>query len=174
LSDGSPNGKGDDMGAGMGMGMGMGVTIRQAVLADLAALTALFDAYRQFNGQASDAAAARRFLAERFNHGESVLFLAHDHQGTPLGFAQLYPSFSSVSLARVFVLNDLFVMPEGRRLGVASGLLDALEAYAWAFGAVRVTLNVVRDNVTAQDLYKARGWVQDEKHFMLHRFPGGG
>ncbi len=37
-----------------------------------------------------------------------MLFLAHEGD-TVLGFTQLYPTFSSVSLARVFVFNDLFV-----------------------------------------------------------------
>ena len=88
------------------------VLVRQAVLADLAVLAPLFDGYRQFYGRASDPAAAEAFLRARFDHGESVLFLATDDSGRPLGFTQLYPSFSSVSLARVFILNDLFVVPD--------------------------------------------------------------
>ena len=42
------------------------ITIRQAVLADLDAVATLFDAYRQFYGQASDEAAAKTFLQARF------------------------------------------------------------------------------------------------------------
>jgi hypothetical protein len=74
-------------------------SVRQAVLADLEELAALFDQYRQFQGQASDVAAACSFLRERFDHGESVLFICHEG-ATAVGFAQLYPSFSSVSLSR--------------------------------------------------------------------------
>lgn len=84
------------------------VTVRQATLSDLDALVPLFDGYRQFYGRASDAQAVRVFLLDRFNHGESALFIAVEGQ-TPIGFTQLYPSFSSVSLARTFILNDLFV-----------------------------------------------------------------
>ena len=70
----------------------------------------LFDACRQFDKQASDPQSARVFLRDKFNHGESVVFLAS--QGpTPVGFTQLFPSFSLVSMARVFLLNDLFVAP---------------------------------------------------------------
>lgn len=146
------------------------ITARQAVLADLAALALLFDGYRRFQGQASDLEAAIVFLRERFDHGESVLFIAHDGDA-PVGFAQLYPSFSSVSLSRVFVLNDLFVHESGRRKGVASALLAALESYSWALGSARITLNVARDNVSAQALYAAQGWTQDTQFFMCHRFP---
>jgi GNAT superfamily N-acetyltransferase len=99
------------------------ITIRQAVLADLDAVVTLFDAYRQFYGQPSDAEAARTFLQARFEHGQSVMLLA-ESQGQAVGFTQLYPSFSSVSMARVFVLNDLFVALTARRLGVGRSLVD--------------------------------------------------
>lgn len=148
------------------------ITVRQAVLADLDALASLFDQYRRFQGQSGDLPAARAFLRERFEHGQSALFIAFDGE-SPVGFAQLYPSFSSVSLSRAFILNDLFVAEAGRRMGVASALLAALEAYAWSFGAVRVTLNVARDNVSAQALYRERGWAQDQQFHMFHRFPPG-
>ena len=143
---------------------------RQAVMADLDALAALFDQYRQFQGQPGDLLAARAFLRERLDHGESVLFLCHDG-AVSVGFAQLYPIFSSVSLTRVFILNDLFVAAAGRRKGVASRLLAAVESYAWSLGAARISLNVARDNVSAQQLYERQGWEQDGKYFMYHRFP---
>jgi GNAT superfamily N-acetyltransferase len=159
------------------------ITVRQAVLADLDRIAPLFDAYRQFQGEVADLAAAREFLLERFDHGESVVFVAldaddpDDADDAALGFAQLYPSYSSVALARVFILNDLFVHPLARRAGVASRLLAAVEGYAWRLGAARVTLNVARSNLSAQALYRARGWTQDEVFHMFHRFadrPEGG
>jgi GNAT superfamily N-acetyltransferase len=148
------------------------LTIRQAVLADLEPLAALFDQYRQFQGQAGDLPAARHFLRDRFEHGQSVVFMAwRGDQG--LGFAQLFPSFSSVALKRVFILNDLFVAATARRLGVASALLHAVEAHAWQLGAVRVSLNVARDNLEGQQLYAARGWAADELYFAYHRHRPG-
>jgi GNAT superfamily N-acetyltransferase len=148
------------------------VAVRQAVAADLEALAVVFDQYRQFQGQAGNLAAARSFLAERFDHGESIAFIA-TAAGTAVGFAQLYPSYSSTSLSRVFILNDLFVQESVRGRRVASQLLSAVEAYAWSFGASRVTLNVARTNVSAQQVYAARGWKQDDQFFMYHRFPAG-
>lgn len=146
------------------------ITVRQAVIADLEVLSALFDDYRQFQGQTSDLQAARAFLRARFDHGESIVFLAQCGD-KPAGFAQLYPSFSSVSLARVLVLNDLFVAETARRRNVASGLLAAVESYAGSVAAVRVSLNVARTNKAAQSLYEARGWKQDAEFLMVHRFP---
>jgi GNAT superfamily N-acetyltransferase len=144
--------------------------VRQAVLADLDELARLFDQHRQFQGKQADLPACRAFLHERFDHGESVVFLA-EMEGQSVGFAQLYPSFSSTALARVFVLNDLFVAQAGRRTGVASALLAAVEEYAWSFGACRVSLNVAQVNVSAQALYQAKGWVKDGEYFMYHRYP---
>jgi ribosomal protein S18 acetylase RimI-like enzyme len=146
------------------------VRVRQAVIADLDALAPLFDEYRQFQGQGSDLPAARDFLRARFDHGESIVFVAHAGE-RPLGFAQLYPSYSSVSLARVFLLNDLFVRAEGRRKGVGRGLLEAVDAYARKLEAVRVTLFVARQNTAAQALYAAQGWSEDDRFFVYHRHP---
>lgn len=143
------------------------VTVRQAILADLEGLVPLFDGYRQFYGKASDLPAAHAFLLSRFNHGESVLFIAYKDD-VPVGFTQLYPSFSSVSLARVFILNDLFVHEQARRAGAASKLLIAATAYAESTGAVRLTLNTEIKNEAAQSLYQAAGWQRDKQFYAYH------
>jgi GNAT superfamily N-acetyltransferase len=150
------------------------IQIRQAVLADLAPLALLFDGYRQFYGRASDVAGARAFLTARFEHGESVLFIAHDSDHTgehAVGFAQLYPSFSSVSLGRIYILNDLFVSESGRRKGVGSQLLAASVAFAQAVGAIRLALSTAHNNARAQALYEAEGWQRDDDVFYVHTLP---
>lgn len=144
------------------------ITVRQAVLADLDTLVPLFDGYRQFYGRTSDLAAARDFLRARFEHGESVAFIAHEGE-TPVGFTQLYPSFSSVSLARVFVLNDLFVVAQARRRGVAARLIGAATGFARATGAVRLALSTATTNTAAQSLYQSLGWQRDEQ-FLVYQF----
>jgi len=143
------------------------ITVRQALLSDLDALAPLFDSYRQFYGRPSDLNAAKEFLLARFNHGESVLFIAHE-DNQPVGFAQLYPSFSSVSLARIFVLNDLFVDEHARRKGVASTLMSAAVDYASSLGAIRVSLSTATTNEAAQRLYQSAGWKRDEQFFVYH------
>lgn len=144
--------------------------MRQAVLADLPVIAPLLDGYRQFYGRAPDLAAAECFLRDRFDHGESIVFLAQAADA-PVGFTQLYPSFSSVSLARVFILNDLFVVPGLRRAGIGSALLGAAIAHARSLGAVRVTLNTDIGNTTAQAVYEARGWKRDSEYYAYHFAP---
>jgi len=143
------------------------IAVRQATLSDLDALAPLFDGYRQFYGRDSDVAAARAFLLERFNHGESVVFLAYQGQ-TPVGFTQLYPSFSSVSMARVFVLNDLFVHASARCMGVGARLMAAATEYARTVGAIRLTLFTATSNATAKSLYEAAGWKRDESFYVYN------
>jgi GNAT superfamily N-acetyltransferase len=145
-------------------------TTRQAVLADLDLLVPLFDAYRQFYGRAPDLAGAETYLRARFDHGESVVFLAFAAE-VPVGFTQLYPSFSSVSMARVFILNDLFVVAGHRRSGVGSALLAAAVNHARRLGAVRVSLNTDVQNTTAQSVYEATGWKRDREYYAYHFAP---
>ena len=95
----------------------------RAELDDLDALAPLFDAYRQFYGEASDLPGARIFLGDRLKRGESVIFLAVVDRAV-VGFTQLYPSFSSVSMKRLWVLNDLFVTPDARTSGAGRALLE--------------------------------------------------
>lgn len=125
------------------------IGIRRAGGQDIAALAPLFDAYRVFYGKPSDLAVARAFLIERLQREESVIFLAEDGEGTALGFTQLYPGFSSVSVARTLTLNDLFVQPAARRRGVAKQLLAAAAAHGRAIGAVRLSLSTAISNASA-------------------------
>ncbi len=141
---------------------GQNVFVRRATVADLERIAPLFDAYRQFYGQAPDVAVAREFLRERLEQDQSVIFLAIDPEGSTLGFTQLYPSFSSASAKRIFILNDLFVHPVARRNGVGRALLQAAADFGRSAGAARLTLSTAHTNTTAQSLYEANGWLRDE------------
>ena len=136
------------------------LSITRAGPADLDALARLFDAYRQFYEQPSDVAAARDWLRSRLRMGESQVLVAR-RGGEAVGFAQLYPMFSSVQLARTWILNDLFVLPTTRRGGVARALLDAAAAFAREDGAAGISLETTRDNAAARALYRAAGWQED-------------
>jgi GNAT superfamily N-acetyltransferase len=135
--------------------------VRQATIADLDLLAPLFDAYRQFYRKPPDLNLARNFLNERLRHNESIVFMALHEDGSAIGFTQLYPSFSSGAAARIFVLNDLFVVPAARRTGVGKLLLHAAAAFGKASGAVRLTLSTGITNKAAQALYEAEGWKRE-------------
>lgn len=140
----------------------MSVTVRQATIHELEQLAPLFDAYRVFYGQPGDLPRATRFLRERFAQHDSVVLLAVDEQGRGAGFVQLYPLFSSVRTARIYLLNDLFVAANARRRGVGAALMREAASYARAVGAAGMTLATAHTNATAQRLYEALGWQRDE------------
>ena len=136
------------------------LAITRAGPADLDALSVLFDGYRQFYGQPSDLPRARDWLRSRLRVGESVVLVAK-RGGKTVGFAQLYPMFSSVRTARTWILNDLFVDSTARRKGVARALLDAAAAFAREDGAAGISLETTRDHDAARALYRAAGWNED-------------
>jgi GNAT superfamily N-acetyltransferase len=140
------------------------VTVLQATIADIDVIVPLFDGYRRFYGQLRDPNRIRKFLMERFEHSQSVIFLAWK-DGAAVGFAQLYPSFSSVSLARIFILNDLYVDPAVRRSGAGAALLDAAADYARRVGALRLELTTQVSNSTAQALYEKLGWKRETEFY---------
>lgn len=141
--------------------------IRQADIRDVPDLTIMLDEYRRFYGCPEGVLAARQFLTERIQANESVVFVALE-AAKAVGFCQLYPSFSTVSLAKTFLLNDMFVVEAARTKGVATKLLDRVKAYAMEVGAVRITLSTQRSNETAQRLYHAAGWQMDSTFFTFH------
>lgn len=140
--------------------MGPEEEIRQATIEDLDALVPLFDAYRQFYRETSDIEGARRFLLSRFENNQSVISIAF-RNGAATGFVQLYPSFSSTAMARIFILNDLFVAGEARKHGTGAALLRKAAQYGKAVGALRLRLRTELTNATAQRLYESFGGKRD-------------
>jgi ribosomal protein S18 acetylase RimI-like enzyme len=145
--------------------------IRRAASGDTDAVAGLFDAYRQFYRREPDLDGARTFIAERLARAESVIFLAED-AGVPLAFVQLYPSFTSAGMARIFVLNDLFVTPDARGRGIATALLRRAAEFGSSEGAARLTLSTATDNELAQGVYERAGWQRDDA-FLVYQLALG-
>ena len=143
----------------------MTVSIRQAVAADADLVAPLFDAYRQFYRQPADLPRGRRFLAERLLQRQSTVLVAETADGEAVGFVQLYPCFSSIRVAPIFILSDLFVAQSARGGGVGRSLMEAAARFARATGAVGLELATARTNAPAQRLYESLGWQRDEAFY---------
>jgi len=142
------------------------VQVRRAGLDELELLAPLFDAYRVFYGMPSDVHAAQRFLEVRIQEDESLLLLA-EIDGEAAGFTQLYPFFSSVRLARLLVLNDLFVAEAARRQGVAQALMKGAAECARDRGCAGLMLETAQSNHAAQALYEQLGW-EKQNGFLVY------
>ncbi|MEM7105003.1 MAG: GNAT family N-acetyltransferase [Bacteroidota bacterium] len=144
------------------------MTIKEARIEDLEEVAKLFDAYRVFYKQSSDMEAAKAFINERIELEESVIFVAEAQNGAiayNAGFTQLYPFFTSVGMSRKWVLNDLFVHPDFRRMGVARKLMETAIDFARSTGASGLALETAIDNGAAQPLYEALGFVKDTEYY---------
>ncbi|HKD85154.1 MAG TPA: GNAT family N-acetyltransferase [Terriglobales bacterium] len=135
-----------------------------ATPADVGEVAPLFDSYRQFYRKPSDVEAARRFLFARLSKDESVLFFAR-HEGRAVGFVHLYPAFSSLELRRLWILNDLYVVPEARKLGVGRALTEHARQLGEATRANCLTLETASDNAPAQRLYESLGWKREQEFY---------
>ncbi len=135
--------------------------IVEAVLIDVPKITPVFDAYRVFYEQPSDPERAAAFLRDRLSAGESRVFYAIDDAGKPVGFMQLFASFSSVTTCRIWILNDLYVAESLRGSGIGKALLARSVELAKETGARRVVLSTAHTNKRAQRVYERFGFVMD-------------
>jgi len=140
------------------------IRIVRASAADVERVAPLFDAYRQFYKQKSDLAGARAFIAERLQRDESVVFLALAGEKA-VGFVQLYPCFSSTAMKGMWILNDLFVIPEARRHGAAKALMERAREWAVETKADGLWLETAVDNHPGQKLYESLGWKRDNDYY---------
>lgn len=131
--------------------------IRRATVDDVPLIAPLFNDYRVFYKQASDINAAKKFLEERLLKNESVIFLA-SKEDEAVGFTQLYPVFSSVSMKRAWILNDLFIDASSRGKGAGVLLLEAAKQLGRETESKYLLLQTQDDNYSAQQLYDKNEW----------------
>ncbi|MNK79603.1 Acetyltransferase (GNAT) family protein [compost metagenome] len=144
--------------------------IIQATLEHLDLLTPLFVKYREFYGSLPYPDSSRAFLEKRLRRKESVIYLAlADDDDKLMGFCQLYPSFSSLSLKRVWILNDIYVAEDARRQLVADHLIRTAKKMAKETNAVRMRVSTSSNNEVAQKTYESIGFKEDTefKNYVL-------
>jgi len=141
--------------------------IARGSLNNLKEIAFIFDQYRIFYGAQSDLNNSEDFIKARFDNEDAIIFIAFTENDGIIGFTQLYPTFSSVSMKKVWILNDLFVMPTMRKSGIGRSLIEYAINYAKADGAIRVSLSTARDN-PAQYLYEKIGFT--ESSFKFYNF----
>jgi ribosomal protein S18 acetylase RimI-like enzyme len=134
--------------------------IVRAKLADVSDLHPLVEKYRAFYKQPENEKTLG-YLKSRLENDEAIVFIARENDEA-IGFTMLYPTFSTVSLSAVWLLNDLYVEESHRSKGIASKLMETAENAAREAGATRVFLRTANDNTIAQSLYEGRSYIQDE------------
>jgi ribosomal-protein-alanine N-acetyltransferase len=92
------------------------------------------------------------YLAELDNRGVSFFFLARDDDRRVIGFCSFWRVLDELHV------NNLAVLPEARRSGIASALLTRVLEEGARLGARRATLEVRRSNEIARHLYERFGF----------------
>ena len=131
--------------------------IRRAVKGDLQRLLPLFREYLQFYGLEHSASDIGDFLDERLERQDTIFLMACE-EANPVGFAHLFPSWSSLGLTSIAILNDLFVAPAFRKMHLATALMNAAEREAAVRGMAKLELMTAVENIRAQSLYRRQQW----------------
>jgi len=138
--------------------------IIQATLKEIDIIAKLFDEYRVFYEKESDKDGAKKFLSERMANQESIIYLALDNTDNGMGFVQLYPSFTSVGLKSLLILNDLYVSSNYRKQGVGEKLIDKCKELVRQTNSAGLILETQNENTVAQNLYHKANFVKDIEH----------
>jgi GNAT superfamily N-acetyltransferase len=93
---------------------------------------------------------------------EGLQLIARDDDGTALGFATIFWTWSTNSAARIGVMNDLFVTEAGRGRGIADALIEACVDRCRARGAIRLEWQTALDNHRAQAVYERVGGKREQ------------
>jgi GNAT superfamily N-acetyltransferase len=137
------------------------IEIREATISDLVLLAEMFDLYRQFYRQQPDLNGAGKFISERLRLEDSVIYVAKV-KSNYAGFVQCYPSFTSVGMKKLWLLNDLFVKHEFRGQGISKMLIDRCRQLAKDTGAKGLMLETEKSNTIGNKLYPQEGFKLNE------------
>jgi GNAT superfamily N-acetyltransferase len=140
-----------------------GHSIRTVAEADLADLVPLMRAYCEFYRVApSDQALlglSRALLGDPEREG--LQLIARDADGSAIGFATIFWSWSTTTATRIGIMHDLYVSPDARGLGVAERLIRACVERCAERGALRLEWPTAPDNLRAQAVYDRVGGVRE-------------
>ena len=92
------------------------------------------------------------YLAELENSAAAFCFLARDASRRAVGFCSFWLVVDELHI------NNLGVLPDVRRTGIGSSLLEFVLKKGRELGALRATLEVRRSNETARLLYERFGF----------------
>ncbi|GIP40326.1 hypothetical protein J31TS4_36060 [Paenibacillus sp. J31TS4] len=136
----------------------MKATIRKAEAGDREQLASLLLAYIVgFYGCEPPADRDLALLQDRLAEGSIGCQFVAEREGTLVGFATLYGSYSTLRARPVAVLNDLYVAEEERGRGLGQGLFEACAAYAAEQGYASMSWETDRENTAAQRFYDRMG-----------------
>ena len=94
---------------------------------------------------------------------QGVQLIARDDEGTAVGFATIFWTWSTLSTAELGVMNDLFVTQDARGGGFADALIAACAERCRGRGVHELAWQTAHTNTRAQAVYDRVGARRDER-----------
>lgn len=85
----------------------------------------------------------------------------------PIAYAIFFPYFASFKGQRSIFLEDIYIKPEFRKIGLGEKMLGEIAKIAKLQNCTRIDFHVLKDNQNAHKFYKKLGAVcnEEETHF---------
>jgi GNAT superfamily N-acetyltransferase len=136
----------------------MATTIRTATPADIPQILTFIRALAAYEREPDAVTATEAdLLRDGFGTNPFYFCLIADHDGQPAGFAFYFFNYSTWMGRPGLYLEDLFVHPEFRGLGIGKALLEKVAAIAVEKNCPRLQWEVLDWNTPAIDFYRAMG-----------------
>lgn len=139
------------------------MNIKRSNINDLNRLAEVFDTYRQHFKQPSELEQVKAFLKARMSNDEAIVYLVETGEEIN-GFVVLYPSFSSIGLSPIWILNDFYLYSGSNKRQMAKQLLDKISEDCQEAGAIRIEVTTRKENHRLHKLYKEYGFEKDYKY----------
>jgi len=136
------------------------IVIRTATADDVPVILAFIRELAEYE-RLSDAVVATEasLTTALFGQAPAAEVLIAELDGAPAGFALFFHNFSTFLSRRGLYLEDLYVRPAHRRLGIGRALFRRLAALAVERGCGRMEWSVLDWNESAQRFYEGLGAV---------------
>lgn len=142
------------------------ITLRRADLADAPLIQSLLQEQAVHHDEVLESGVE---ALERYGFGPKALFrvILAERGGEAMGFALYYPDFSTLRGRPGVMLQDIYVRPAARQLGLGRALLAEVMLDAAEWDASFVTLMIDRANDGARAFYAKAGFSPRGDYDML-------
>jgi GNAT superfamily N-acetyltransferase len=138
------------------------------VQTDLEPCLCLMQAYYEFDGIEFNAARAKTTLEQMIagNFGQAHIVRHNNHD---VGYLIVLYGYSLEYGGRVLELDELYLIPEARGLGLGAATLEFIEMLARDIGAAVISLETENTNQSAKNFYQKHGYTVLERQIVRKR-----
>lgn len=111
----------------------------------------------------------RETIQEAMANPDQIMLTLAEVNGQVAAYANSWTVYSIFSMGKALTVDDLYVLPEYRKLGVGISVMNYLFKYAEDNGYKRVQLHAETDNNRAHQLYWKLGFAEEDMLFFMKK-----